>query len=183
MSMSVTISQVISDNNGKQMFQFPKNTLLDNILIDLWNNIMRYYTTPFAVGLRNKTYPGYRLVTEDDVNNNFIEMFRKYKTKDNRLYLLDHLDYRATLRIGEYFVEINEDRVSLTIGNNTCYTNFWLEGDDEEIDKCYTNFWLEGDDEEIDKCDIKDFEVSEYKGYNINNSYVLFVPDTLYFNI
>ena len=64
----------ISNSSGKVLFVYPANTVLDNILPELWVNIIDNMYHPFVVGKYNLQYPGYRLVTNND--------FSKQENKD-----------------------------------------------------------------------------------------------------
>jgi hypothetical protein len=85
MSLSITpkLIQTIRDSNGKQLFKFPGNTLLDAIYSDLWGVILKYMDYyPFAVGKYGEIYPGYRAMTIDEFHANeaqFIRYFDKNK--------------------------------------------------------------------------------------------------------
>ena len=47
-------------NNGKTLFQFPINTLLDNVLPELWPNILSYNNNVYIIGKHNENYCGYK---------------------------------------------------------------------------------------------------------------------------
>lgn len=49
-------------NNGKTLFQFPINTLLDNILPELWPNILSYNNNAYIIGKHNENYCGYKKI-------------------------------------------------------------------------------------------------------------------------
>lgn len=49
-------------NNGKPLFQFPINTLLDNILPELWPNILSYNDNLYIIGKHDENYYGYKKI-------------------------------------------------------------------------------------------------------------------------
>jgi hypothetical protein len=67
---------MICDKNGKKIIIIPANTVLDNILDDLWNDVIRYLPSPFLIS--HKICPGYRKMKCGD----FSEIkFRNYYIK------------------------------------------------------------------------------------------------------
>ena len=82
----------IVDSNNKTIYDYPSNTLLDKINIDLWNIILKDYMNcwPIAVGKISGTYPGFRLITSLDCENKyFMESFDKFIKNYGGLYLLE----------------------------------------------------------------------------------------------
>lgn len=59
-------TKTISDIYENILFEFPENTLLDNILPDLWSEILKYQVVPFIIGDPNLTYPGFHLISKDE---------------------------------------------------------------------------------------------------------------------
>lgn len=67
--MSLMITQkhtnIVKDSNENELYKFPCGTLLDNIILDLWNDIIKYMCHhQYALGIHNKTYIGYRNMTK-----------------------------------------------------------------------------------------------------------------------
>jgi hypothetical protein len=82
-------TQIICNHKGKQLFEFPNSTLLDNIFSELWNNILRYMNYyPFAVGKSEIIYPGYRSMTIEEFNSNK-KILCDYYWKNRGLISLD----------------------------------------------------------------------------------------------
>lgn len=82
----------IVDSNNKTIYDYPSNTLLDKINIDLWNIILKDYMNcwPIAMGKISETYPGFRLITNLDCENKyFIESFDKFIRTYGGLYLFE----------------------------------------------------------------------------------------------
>lgn len=74
-------TRTLVDIDGNKIFRFPAETLLDNIIPDLWIDIMRY-SHRFILWNRLIPCPGYRKVTEEEfptLRNNFIEFYEKNK--------------------------------------------------------------------------------------------------------
>src|SRR5690606_33307300 len=96
----------IKDADGKIIFSFPFNTLLEKI-IDVWPLIMNYYEEyyPFAIGnIDGNTSPfikNYRPLTYiESKTDNFIKLFFIMHKKDRIRYLCgDHtINYRSEER-------------------------------------------------------------------------------------
>lgn len=82
----------IVDPNNKTIYDYPGNTLLEKINIDLWNIILKDYMNcwPIAVGKISGIYPGFRLITNlDRENKYFMESFDKFIKIYGGLYLLE----------------------------------------------------------------------------------------------
>lgn len=74
-------TRTLIDSNGKEIYEFPANTLLDNILPDLWNDIMKYIKRDKFI-LRNRLLPcpGFRKVTKDEfviLENDFMNYYKQ----------------------------------------------------------------------------------------------------------
>ena len=63
----------IVDSNNKT-FIYPDDTILNNIPNDLWTVILRYSVKIFGISNNDSTYPGYNIVTTEQINN---EKFRE----------------------------------------------------------------------------------------------------------
>ena len=75
MSLKIIETNTIIDSTGKVTFNFPKNTLLDYIYHDIWENIIYYQDYQlFIIGDINKKYDGYHLVTAEEFTKNFIRL-------------------------------------------------------------------------------------------------------------
>lgn len=81
----------VHDHTGKIIFTFPGNTLLDQILHELWIIIIQYQRSQFAIGLYSKEYPGYRLVNSDEITDSFMKTLDEYYVSNNGLYLMDDI--------------------------------------------------------------------------------------------
>ena len=93
MSLKRDITVNIKNTNNQIIFQYPGNTLLDNIPIDLFPTIINYYHChhPFAIGKMNKQYNGYKLMNNKECETNvFSQMFFEYYFNNNGLYALDN---------------------------------------------------------------------------------------------
>lgn len=75
--MALKICQIIYSDTEKEIFRFPKHTLLDNIPFDLWNDILKYKYCYFRIGHNEKEYDGFRKMTKADITNDFKNEFIK----------------------------------------------------------------------------------------------------------
>lgn len=69
MSLKITPIQfnILSDQNGNKLFEFPCDTTLDKIIPDLWSDVVKYMNYyPFAFGVSGTTYPGYRIMKKEE---------------------------------------------------------------------------------------------------------------------
>lgn len=92
--MSITISHVsyteIHNPQGKLIFRFVNGTLLDNIVFDLWQIIIKNFNSVFAVGKHNREYVNYRLITKKECETcSFTKLFVDNYTRYNGLLVLD----------------------------------------------------------------------------------------------
>lgn len=71
----------ISDHKGNKIFEYPGDTLLDIIISDLWNDIIKYVLyPPFMICNIKETIPFYRKITKDEfetIKNKLIDYHRK----------------------------------------------------------------------------------------------------------
>jgi hypothetical protein len=75
---------ILCDEKGKELFLFPKNTLMDKICCDSWGEIMRYMKYhPYIVGLRTKKYVGYRPIKIHEFN---VDHFINYYYENDGLH-------------------------------------------------------------------------------------------------
>lgn len=86
-TMKLATIRILYDSNDKEIFKFPVDTILDNVIIDLWNDIMRYMYT-FVIGDNGTKYFGYRQMKKEEFNEN---MFKSY-------YLKGHMECITNLR-------------------------------------------------------------------------------------
>lgn len=103
MSLKIIETNTIIDSTGKVTFNFPKNTLLDYIYHDIWENIIYYQDYQlFIIGDINKKYDGYHLVTAEEFTKNFIKLFIKTYTKNKGLISMEQIDKNKCLFINGY---------------------------------------------------------------------------------
>ena len=57
--MTHKLCHLIYNNDDKETFRFPKYTLLDDIPVELWDNIMKYHMRTFYVGHDSEQYEGF----------------------------------------------------------------------------------------------------------------------------
>jgi hypothetical protein len=81
-------NRIIYDSNGRKAFKFPINTALDNILNDLWTDIIKYMCLyPFALGNEQM---GYHKMTLEEFNANK-DTFYDYYKKNNGIHIFGKL--------------------------------------------------------------------------------------------
>jgi len=98
--MKIIETNTIINSDGKVIFNFPKNTLLDLIPHDLWENIIYYSDYQiFIVGDMNKKYNGYHLVTTEEFTKDFIKLFTKNYRKNNSLIAMENIGENIPLFI------------------------------------------------------------------------------------
>jgi hypothetical protein len=88
MNLKITTkcTRTLSDGCGNKLFKFPTKTLLDNIIIDLWNDIMKYTKPPFILCNRLIPCSGYRNVTKDEfplLKSDFLNYYRENEGFNN----------------------------------------------------------------------------------------------------
>jgi hypothetical protein len=110
--MSINIAdetyRIIRDHNKNKLFEFHIGTLLDIIIPDLWNDIVKYMDYTFFVGPNTKEYAGYRKITKIE-----FETYYKIILMTNSIENLEkHYDYSGTrLLIGNCIVISSGDFV------------------------------------------------------------------------
>lgn len=113
MSFTINITKTICDINGKKLLKYPENTLLDAIINDLWNDIIRYLDYhPFAIGFQVETYTGYRAISQGEFNP---FEFRKYYMKNKGVPNLvpRNLAFRGMhLGINYYYTSLNRKQAA-----------------------------------------------------------------------
>lgn len=99
MSSKLKNIHILRDQNGNQILRYPKNTLLDLIIADLYEGkgIMKYLSCPqFMFCISGDMYPGYREMTQREFNfikPKFVSDYKNQKIaisksiKNSRYYL------------------------------------------------------------------------------------------------
>ena len=97
MAINITSSIIntITNATGEKIFKYPGNTLLDLIYKELWCIIIDYlnYDKLFAIGLSDKTYPGYTIINEAQITKEFNKSFTNYYKHNKGIYLLIDISY------------------------------------------------------------------------------------------
>ena len=99
------------------------NTIFENVCDDLWKKISYYCDNYmiFVIGKFNKSYPGYRLLTNEEIHlDHFKDELAKYYTKNNGIYSLDNFKVKNKkyFHSGEYRFIIGR-----TFMTEICYNN------------------------------------------------------------
>lgn len=108
MSLIITpkYTNTITDSKGNKLFKFPGDTTLDNIIPDLWNDIIKYLNVPlFIFGLESANYPGYRVLKRDEFDiykNKFVDYYIKNQGIPNIFDI--HLTTQIYFIIDGYYV-------------------------------------------------------------------------------
>jgi len=104
----------IVNSNYQKIFKYPNNTLLDNILPDIWPIIIDYYQhdKTFMIG-SDKKYSGYKKIKWLRYTNDFKTFFSDYYKNNEGLYCLEKLNngdhrcavnwYYETWNYGQYY--------------------------------------------------------------------------------
>jgi hypothetical protein len=83
--MSLETIKIICDQNKKRILEFPNDTILDRIILDLWNDIVRYMDYhPFVIANASETISGYRKIkAEEFEKDKFLDYyFKNYGIKN-----------------------------------------------------------------------------------------------------
>lgn len=79
--MSITSETIFSirDSSGNALLKIPDNSVLVNIIPDLWSCIIKYFDNHlFVVGKFHVPYDDYRLVTKSDLENDELKILFAY---------------------------------------------------------------------------------------------------------
>lgn len=79
--------KTICDSYGDKLLEFSVGTLLDRIILDLWNEISRYWGYHVVIGYYGKKYDGYRMMTKDEFDSN---KFVKYYSEIGGLLWIEY---------------------------------------------------------------------------------------------
>lgn len=115
MSISIVDKRTIHDKNGKKILNIPINSLLNNIIIDLWGDIVRYMDYyPFIIGIDK---PHYRKITLDEFENMKIK-FMEYYWKNNGVHMFGDVGiYDNYLNIGDMMILLNKYLLAFRVRN------------------------------------------------------------------
>lgn len=81
--MRPTITKTLCDYKGNIILNFPIDTLLDNIIIDLWSHIIKYLDLcDYIIGDVGVSYLGYHQITNEEFN---MEKFKNCCFANNRI--------------------------------------------------------------------------------------------------
>jgi hypothetical protein len=113
MGFMINITKTICDKNGKKILKYPENTLLDTIINDLWNDIIRYidYHT-FAIGFLTQSYSGYRAIRREEFSP---IQFRNYYIKNKGIPDLTpkHFCFSGlNILIDKYYTSLNDKQAT-----------------------------------------------------------------------
>lgn len=92
------ITNKITNPADEILFEYPGNTALDPINVDLWTMILKYYQSSlfFAIGKSVKTYSGYRMVKKEDLQmKDFLKLFITFYETFGGIYLLDDINGKS----------------------------------------------------------------------------------------
>jgi hypothetical protein len=100
----------LRDRNGKQILRYPKNTLLDDIIADLWGEIEKYLScSPFMFGISGDVYPGYREMTKGEFNKILPKFVSEYKNQK--------ITISKSIKGSYYYLGLNNDYLILHRGH------------------------------------------------------------------
>lgn len=121
--MDIKIKNVnIVYNSNKNIFEYPTDTLLDKICVDIWGDIMRYLNyQPFIVSDGKTPVFGYRKMKKEEFKiykNSFLAYYyqneriiyglEKYEIKNSTLLSIDDYLIGARYGIGSFVFCYNE---------------------------------------------------------------------------
>lgn len=94
MSIKIISTNHILNSNNQEIFKFPGQSLLDKILPELWPTIIDYYyhNQPFVIGDRDKQYPGFRLITQQECETDDFDILFHMHLPDG-LYAMDNIEF------------------------------------------------------------------------------------------
>ena len=134
--MEIKINNVIMirDKHDNIIFELPQNTLLDNILVDLWPTIAKYGVQyPFILCDYYNQLPGFRKIKREEFVS-LKQLFSDYHEKNGGLINIQNIKNNGTIIffvIDEYYVTLNGmDVVCIIIKNkiilmsNTIASNY-----------------------------------------------------------
>lgn len=117
--MNPAINKVLCDSKGKTILIFPFDTLLDNVIMDLWSHVMRYLVLrPYIIGDVRIKYPGYHPVTNEEFN---MENFLNYYFENNGIRFKAEYDLYAKqfLLVGtKYLLDDQKQLCDIRAANN-----------------------------------------------------------------
>jgi hypothetical protein len=112
--------KIVRDGKGNIIFTLPIGTVLDNIILDLWTDIIKYQNIhSFIICDKNNLLPGFKIVNENDFDsiksmflkyydvNEGIPNFAKLQTDNKHSYFV----------IGDYYTKSQIDYVTCNIVN------------------------------------------------------------------
>jgi len=150
--MKISTVRVMHDSNNKKVFEFPIDTLLDNIILDLWNDIIKYVDYHIILGANNSIYPGYRKMKKEEFDG---EKIMDYYFKGSFKHIMKcHLACNY-LAINNYYTKTKNGPIQCGIALSTENVEFYV---------CTENITKE-DQLAISVCEI------EFKNY-----YTFFIP-------
>lgn len=132
---------IIENNNdmiaifkkNDKVFEFYKDTVLDNIYYDLWTEIMKYYTIPsFAFGKPNENYPGYHSLTLEEFYMHKEDIINHYN-KNKTLYSFDNQCNETWLTINGHhlqtynkslYINVIEDNKATICIDESCHLTY-----------------------------------------------------------
>lgn len=89
--MSIDSIKIVYDSNKKEILKFPVNTILDNVAVDLWSEIIKYMCRhQYALGISDCIYSGYRAMSKDEFGHHK-HKFLDYYWTNRGIYVLDKL--------------------------------------------------------------------------------------------
>jgi hypothetical protein len=136
MSAVIKNIKMIMDSKGNKIFKLPSDTLLDNIIPDLWTDIIKYqYTYEFILCDNWNQFPGFRIVKQDEwpsMQSKFLNYYNQYggipnianfKSDNDHSYLV--MDNNYVDLYGHYVTcdVIKNDTKIVLMGNNNTIMN------------------------------------------------------------
>lgn len=113
MNLSIEYSKIIYGPKKEILFTFPCDTILDKIILDLWNDIIKYINIPsFAIGLKSVNYQEYRELKDGEFYRYRHEILKYYSVNKGIKNIFNLNLMNAILVINDLQVMTCEGRVA-----------------------------------------------------------------------
>jgi hypothetical protein len=133
MSFSVKITKTICDKDNKKILKYPIDTILDNIVNDLWTDIIKYMDFEFAIGCSHEIYAGYRKINEKEFEE-FKSIFGTYYAKNGGIKILPGSSQCSTFSFSNCPFGIEDNYTQINNNYAMC------EGENNKMAKIYSRF-------------------------------------------
>ena len=113
--MKITLTYNIEDANGKVLFKFPANTVLDKIT-DVWPLIMNYYENFYPIMIGGQCGKYRELTTKEFKTDKFIKLFSDMY-RENRIFMNCPLDTSKCISVERQRLYYSINHIYVTTKN------------------------------------------------------------------